>query len=629
MEDQFKLWLTPPILMGLIFVAFRLKLPLDWSWCFILQALLMIAAGTLGFFFKPDWFWALMAWTFFVLFLVVPKLLITRCERSVGVLNYQATLSTTKMLRYFYWGKMGKFWQDLYQASAFYVLGKVKEGDALIEKWTSQKLPRLVREQLDSSRIGAFCLLGRWQAIVDDYDKNRAINATIPSSFNVQIGRAYAELGDLEKSAQFLEAAKLPESRMTAKNVAMSLLPFFALAGAQDYTEKLAAVLADEKEGLPDYLLNYWRARCLVVQGRTTEARKIYEEVLTRVEQLATTGRANAEAWRPRIERQIKAISAIEANEHEQHSEDVLNSGDHAPDSRGHILDSRGHVIDGHLLDGHLLDGDALEAQVDKQALADRVWQIFEQSGYVQEVVLPRRASPVVAVLVATICIAYFCSGAIDIAIYIRDFLNLSPITGSLVHSPIAAQIQQWCADQGSFCLDTFALDKEHVFQGQYWRLVTYMFLHGSITHLLLNVLGLYWFGRIAVNIYGPIKFLLLFLLTGILGGMTQMFYSPSVAIGASGGVLGIFGADAIGIFKLGDALPAKIRRHELTWMSVIAGSQVVIDQVIPQLTSIHIAGNAHLGGLVAGLVLGFLMPLRKPSYKRSPTDPARSARGV
>jgi membrane associated rhomboid family serine protease len=578
MEDQFKLWLTPPILMGLIFIAVRLKLPLDWSWCFMLQALLMIAAGTLGFFFKPDWFWAILAWVFFFLFLVVPKLLITRCERSVGVLNYQATLATTKLLRYVYWGKVGRFWQDLYQASAFYVLGKAEEGDALLEKWTSQNLPRPVREQLDASRIGSFCLLGRWQAIIDDYDLKRASNLIIPSSFNLQIGRAYAELGDLEKSARCLEAAKLPESRMSAKNVAMSLLPFFSLAGAQDYTERLSRVLADEKEGLPDYLLNYWRARCLAVQGRTSEAKKFYEEVLERVEQLATTGRANGEAWRARIERQIQAMSATEAEKNELLSENMQ--------------------------------------ALDKQAMVDRVWQIFEQSGYVQEVVLPKRASPVVAVLVATICIAYFCSGAIDLAIYFRDLLNLSPITGNFVHSPLAAQIQQWCANQGSICLDSFALDKEHVFQGQYWRLITYMFLHGSITHLLLNVLGLYWFGRIAVNIYGPFKFLLLFFLTGMLGGMTQMFYSPSTAIGASGGVLGIFGADAIGIFKLGDALPAKIRRHELTWMSVIAGSQVVIDQVIPQLTSIHIAGNAHLGGLLAGIVLGFLLPLQKPSYK-------------
>jgi membrane associated rhomboid family serine protease len=609
MEDQFKLWLTPPILMGLIFIGVRLRLRLDWSWCFIVQALLMIGAGTLGFFFKPDWFWAIVAWSFLFLFLVIPKLLITRCERGIGVLNYQATLATSKLLRYFYWGKIGRFWQDLFQASTFYGLGKVKEGDALIEKWTSQKLPRLVREQLDANRIGTFCLLGRWQAIVDDFERNRASNATTPNSFNVQIARAYAELGDLEKSAQLLEAAKLPESRMTAKSVAMSLLPFFALAGAQDCTEKLSHVLADEKEGLPDYLLNFWRARCLVAQGRTDEGRKVYEEVQARIEELATTGRANAEAWRPRIERQIKAIAAIEAENQDLRSTDRQNA---------HGLDEQVNRQVDIQLDTQVdrpLDSRP-NSQLDKQALVDRVWQIFEHSGYVQEVVLPKRASPVVAALVAAICLAYFGAGAIDLVIYLRDFLNLSPITAHFVQSPLGAQIQQWCANQGSFCLDTFALDKEHVSQGQYWRLITYVFLHGSITHLLLNVLGLYWFGRIAVNIYGPVKFLLLFFLTGILGGMTQMFYSPSVAIGASGGVLGIFGADAIGIFKLGDALPAKIRRHELTWMSVIAGSQVVMDQVIPQLTSIHIAGTAHLGGLVAGMVLGFMMPLRKPSYK-------------
>ena len=150
MDDQFKIWLAPPVLMGIVFIGFRLRLPLDWSYCFIIQALLMIAAGTLGYVFKPDWFYAALAWTMFFLFLVVPKLLIQRCERSVGILNYPATLAATKLLRYFYWGKIGRFWQDLYQASAYYVTGKAEEGDALVKPWEEmnfRRRPRAARQQ--------------------------------------------------------------------------------------------------------------------------------------------------------------------------------------------------------------------------------------------------------------------------------------------------------------------------------------------------------------------------------------------------------------------------------------------------------------------------------------------------
>ncbi len=599
MEDQLKLWLSPPIFMGLVFIAFRLRLPLDWSWCFIVQALLMITAGTMGFFFEPAWFFAIIAWALFFLFLIVPKILIKRCERNVGVLNYQATVSATKMLRYIYWGKIGKFWQDLYTASAFYLSGKVEAGDALISKWRAEKLPRSVSEQLDANRIGTFVLLGRWQDIIDERECRRETKNPLPHSFNVQVGRAYAELDDLERSAQALEAAKLPESRLTNKDVAMSLLPFFALIGANEQVETLSKILADEKDGLPDYLLEYWRGRCLAKQGKIEAAAHKYESVLARVKELATTGRANYEAWKSRLEKQIEAMRSQPAK-----------------------FDPPGNAPDDH---------SARQPNHDqaKQALIARVWRIYEESGYVQGVVLPKRASPIVSGLVAAICLSYLASGAIDIVINISRALVLSPLTESFSHSALVAQMQNWSATQGTFALETFALNQEDLVNGQYWRLITYLFLHGSISHLLLNVMGLYWFGRIAVNIYGPYKFLLLFLFTGVVGGLTQVFSSSSTAIGASGGVLGIFGADAIAIFKLGDALPAKIRRYELTWMSVIAGSQLIIDHVIPQLTSIHIAGNAHLGGLLAGLALGFVLPLQRPTYVLSQTDGAKPGKRV
>ena len=121
----------------------------------------------------------------------------------------------------------------------------------------------------------------------------------------------------------------------------------------------------------------------------------------------------------------------------------------------------------------------------------------------------------------------------------------------------------------------------------------------------MLNVLGLYWFGRIAETIYGSLNLLLVFLLAGAASGLTHILLSPEAAIGASGAVMGIFGLVAVGIVKLKDVLPANIRKVEIAWMAGLAIGQVILDKIIP-----HVAAFAHLGGLITGVILGLILPV-------------------
>ncbi len=89
---------------------------------------------------------------------------------------------------------------------------------------------------------------------------------------------------------------------------------------------------------------------------------------------------------------------------------------------------------------------------------------------------------------------------------------------------------------------------------------------------------------------------------------MSEVMWSQSlIAIGASGSVMGVFGATAGAVFRCKDFLPANLRKSELNWMVRLALLQIILDQVIP-----HVAVFAHLGGLVAGLMLGLLLPVRK-----------------
>jgi rhomboid protease GluP len=129
---------------------------------------------------------------------------------------------------------------------------------------------------------------------------------------------------------------------------------------------------------------------------------------------------------------------------------------------------------------------------------------------------------------------------------------------------------------------------------------------------LLLNAIGLFWFGRITAAIYGTWRFLAIFLLSGIVGGLSQIIFTDTSAVGASGSVFGLFAAVAVSIYKLRDVLPEQMRKRELRWMLVMTICQIGLDHVIPK-----VAGFAHLGGLAAGFVLGIAL-FPKQAFKNT-----------
>jgi len=93
-----------------------------------------------------------------------------------------------------------------------------------------------------------------------------------------------------------------------------------------------------------------------------------------------------------------------------------------------------------------------------------------------------------------------------------------------------------------------FGLSWTDVRRGMVWQLVTYMFLHGSVMHVLMNMLGLYFLGRELETMLGSRRFLQLYLGCGVLGGLGWLLLSGASGarcVGASGAVFGIVGAFA------------------------------------------------------------------------------------
>ena len=151
-------------------------------------------------------------------------------------------------------------------------------------------------------------------------------------------------------------------------------------------------------------------------------------------------------------------------------------------------------------------------------------------------------------------------------------------------------------------------LDKAALAAGEWWRLVSPTLVHGSILHLLFNMYFLYLVGPLVEQLYGSGRFLLVYLLTAAAASVASYLFGSAVpSVGASGAIFGLCGV----LLAVSQAHRPILDRRGRALMSQIGGL-VVINLVL----GFGIAGMgggidnaAHVGGLLAGLWLGFVLP--------------------
>lgn len=146
------------------------------------------------------------------------------------------------------------------------------------------------------------------------------------------------------------------------------------------------------------------------------------------------------------------------------------------------------------------------------------------------------------------------------------------------------------------------ALTLRHLRAGQWYRLVTAMFLHFGLMHLLCNLWALYALGPSLEMFFGLRLYLLLYLLSGVAGNLLTAWRDArtgrtTVSAGASGAVFGLLGA-----YLALALLPATRHSVDLFSLLYILGLNLAIGIASP---AINMA--AHLGGLLAGLLLSLL----------------------
>jgi rhomboid protease GluP len=144
---------------------------------------------------------------------------------------------------------------------------------------------------------------------------------------------------------------------------------------------------------------------------------------------------------------------------------------------------------------------------------------------------------------------------------------------------------------------------------GQWWRLLTYMFMHGGILHIAFNMWCLWDLGALSESLYGPVTYAAIYLITGVAAGLSSVAWNPGVlSVGASGAIFGLAGA-MIASFALGEfSLPNIAIRGTLRSLLIFAAFNLFFGSMFA-----GVDNAAHIGGLVSGLILGALIAKLAP----------------
>lgn len=151
------------------------------------------------------------------------------------------------------------------------------------------------------------------------------------------------------------------------------------------------------------------------------------------------------------------------------------------------------------------------------------------------------------------------------------------------------------------------------VSHGEWWRLVTAAFLHAGILHILFNMIALYQVGRFIEIIYGPVRMLVLYVASMLAAGFSVLFFNyQAPTLGASGAIFGLFGA----------LLAFGLRRGPAGRALVQQSLGVIILNLVYGFAAVGISNAAHLGGLVAGFLIGLPLVPPVPARRAYALDP-------
>ena len=158
------------------------------------------------------------------------------------------------------------------------------------------------------------------------------------------------------------------------------------------------------------------------------------------------------------------------------------------------------------------------------------------------------------------------------------------------------------------------AIVPEAIHGGQYWRLLTAMFLHGDgtvggdVLHLGMNLFALYQLGSLYEVMFGTRRLLTIYFVAGLAASITSAMHIQGASVGASGAIFGVLGAFVFSVLRSPRFRRDRAARGLVGQCVFWIIANIAIGLRVPQIDN-----AAHIGGLVTGLLLGAVLPQRTP----------------
>lgn len=174
---------------------------------------------------------------------------------------------------------------------------------------------------------------------------------------------------------------------------------------------------------------------------------------------------------------------------------------------------------------------------------------------------------------------------------------------GEALFSPSGELLLKWGADYAPL-----------TFSGEYWRVVTNIFVHIGAMHLSMNMWVLWGVGRGLEILYGSSKFLFVYLVAGIGGSLASLYWhaDPVLSAGASGAVLGAFGAELAYLQFHRTKFPKDYFQGSTQSIMVLLLVNLVWGMSMP-----GIDNAAHIGGFITGYIAGLAVVPSDPFHRR------------
>jgi membrane associated rhomboid family serine protease len=191
----------------------------------------------------------------------------------------------------------------------------------------------------------------------------------------------------------------------------------------------------------------------------------------------------------------------------------------------------------------------------------------------------------------------------------LRDITPRTPVTQALVAANVLVFIVAVALGAGLITPDPRIMIQlgtnfgPLTLDGQWWRLLTSMFLHFGLIHIAFNMLALYVNGSVAERIFGSLRYLVIYLVAGLCGSVASLLWHSQVnSAGASGAIFGVLGSMIAFYMRKEGGVPPSEMKAQLNSAGLFVFYNLVLG------ASAQIDNAAHIGGLAGGFVMGFLL---------------------